>query len=94
MPEESSKFKNIGFMNYQWTEIKVEDDEECDEIEKEEVKRAIIQMSQRELNNSLLNNMEGICHQDRPSPIDVNYSKVETIGSVREMVERARRLCV
>ena len=36
-----------GFGNYKWTEIVVDDEEECNEIARE-VKRAIIQMSKRE----------------------------------------------
>ena len=42
-------FKNIGFVNRKWTEIAVSDEVECEQLEREEVKKAIIQMSQREL---------------------------------------------
>ena len=34
----NSKNKNIGFVNYKWTEILVEDDEECNSINPDEVK--------------------------------------------------------
>ena len=39
--DDAIKFKNIGFVNYQWTEIVVEDDEECESITIDEVKKAI-----------------------------------------------------
>ena len=35
-------------MNLKWTEIFVDSEEECQDIAKEEVKKAIIQMSKRE----------------------------------------------
>ena len=41
-------FKNVGFVNYKGTEIVVDDEAECEEIARDEVKRAIIQMSKRE----------------------------------------------
>ena len=52
------KFKNIGFVNQQWTEIVVEDDEECESISKDEVKKAIIQLTEREKHNPLYNYTE------------------------------------
>ena len=45
------KFKNIGFVNHQWTEIVVDDDEECKAISTDEVKKAIIQLTEREKHN-------------------------------------------
>ena len=53
--EDTIKFKNIGFVNEQWTEIVVEDDEECESITTTEVKKAIIQLSEREKHNPLYN---------------------------------------
>ena len=41
-----------------WTEIIVEDDEECEAISTDEVKRAIIQLTEREKHNSLYNDTE------------------------------------
>ena len=52
------KCKNIGFVNYQWTEIIVEDDEECEAISTDEVKKAIIQLTEREKHNPLYNDTE------------------------------------
>ena len=46
-------FKNVGFVNRMWAEILVDDEEECDQLKKEEVKKAIIQLSQRELYNPI-----------------------------------------
>ena len=46
-------FKNVGFVNYKWTEILVEVEAECEELEREEVKKAIIQLSKREQHNSI-----------------------------------------
>ena len=46
-------FKNVGFVNRKWTEILVGDEEECDQLERDEVKKAIIQMSQREIYNPI-----------------------------------------
>ena len=53
--EDTMKFKNIGFVNQQWTEIVVEDDEECGSITTDEVKKAIIQLAEREKHNPLHN---------------------------------------
>ena len=47
--------KNVGFVNKKWTEILVEDEEESDEMDREEIKRAIVQMTKREEHNSLDN---------------------------------------
>ena len=44
-------FKNVGFVDQKWTEILVEDEKECEELEREEVKKAIIKLSKRELPN-------------------------------------------
>ena len=52
------KFKNIGLVNHQWTEIVVNDDEECEAISTDEVKRAIIQLTEREKHNPLYNYTE------------------------------------
>ena len=46
-------FKNVGFVNRKWTEIVVEDEEECEQLERNKVKEAIIQLSQRELHNPI-----------------------------------------
>ena len=43
----------MGFVNYKWTEILVEDEVESQEIDRNEVKKAIIQMMKREENNPL-----------------------------------------
>ena len=43
----------MGFVNYNGTEIVVDDEEECNENAREEVKRAIIQMSKSEDKNPL-----------------------------------------
>ena len=48
---EIPKIKNVGFVNYKWTEILVEDDEESEEIDRNKVKKAIIQMMKREEDN-------------------------------------------
>ena len=37
-------FKNVGFVNYKWTLIVVDDEEKCNENACEEVKKAIIKM--------------------------------------------------
>ena len=50
---EIPKVKIVGFVNYKWTEILVEDDEECNGIDRNDVKKAIIQMMKREENNPL-----------------------------------------
>ena len=55
---DSIKFKNIGFVNHQWTEIVVEDDAECQAISIDEVKKAIIQLTEREKHNPLYNHTE------------------------------------
>ena len=52
------KYKNIGFVNHQWTEIVVDDDEECEAISADEVKKAIIQLTEREKHNPLYNHTE------------------------------------
>ena len=46
-------FKNVGFVNRKWTEIVVEDEEECEALERNKIKEAIIQLSQRELHNPI-----------------------------------------
>ena len=46
-------FKNVGFVNRKWTEIIVEDEEECEQLERDKVKEAIILLSQRETHNPL-----------------------------------------
>ena len=46
--EESIKFKNIGFVNNQWTEIVVADDKECESITIDGVKKAKVHLSERE----------------------------------------------
>ena len=46
-------FKNVGFVNRKWTEILVDDEEECVQLKREEVKESIIQLSQRELYNPI-----------------------------------------
>ena len=43
----------MGFVNYKWTEILVDSEEEFQEIAREEVKKAIIQMSKREDHNTI-----------------------------------------
>ena len=43
-----SFIKNVGFVNEKWTEIPVEDEEESDKMDREEIKRAIIQMTKIE----------------------------------------------
>ena len=50
-PIEITKIKYVGFLNYKWTEILVEDEEESQEIDRNEIKKAIIQMMKREENN-------------------------------------------
>ena len=42
--KEIPKVKKVGFVNHKWTEIFVEDEEESQEIDRNEVKKAIIQM--------------------------------------------------
>ena len=56
--EDTMKFKIIGFVNYEWTEIVVEDDEECESITAEEVKKAIVQLTEREKHNPLYNHTD------------------------------------
>ena len=48
-----SIFKNVGFVNRKWTEIMVQDEEECGQLERQDVKKAIIQLSQREMYNPI-----------------------------------------
>ena len=47
VPESTKEaiFKNVGLVNRKWTEILVEDEEECEQLEREEVKKTIIQLS-------------------------------------------------
>ena len=52
---EIPKIKNVGFVNYKWAEILVEDEVESQEIDRNEVKKAIIQMMKREVNKPLNN---------------------------------------
>ena len=56
--DDTIKFKNIDFVNYQWTEIVVEDEEECEAITIDEAKKAIIQLAEREKHNPLYNYTE------------------------------------
>ena len=51
--KKDSLLKNVGFVNYKWTEILVENEEKCKEKAREEVKEAIIQITKREENNPL-----------------------------------------
>ena len=46
-------FKKVGFVNRKWTEIVVEDVEECEQLDRDEVKETIIQLSQREAYNPI-----------------------------------------
>ena len=46
-------FKNVGFVNRKWAEILVEDEEKCEQLESEEVKKGIIQLSKRELHDPI-----------------------------------------
>ena len=46
-------FKNVGFVNYKWTDVVVDDEEECNVIARDEVKRAFIQINAREEKNPL-----------------------------------------
>ena len=39
--EGAPKVKNVGFVNYKWTEIFVEDDEECNSIDRDDVKKGL-----------------------------------------------------
>ena len=39
--------KNVGFVNEKWTEILVDNESESHEIYRDEIKKAIIQMSKR-----------------------------------------------
>ena len=47
--------KNVGFVNEKWTEIPVDNEAESDEMDRDEIKKAIIQMSKREEHNPLDN---------------------------------------
>ena len=51
--EINPSFKNVGFVNYKWTEIVVGDEEECMEVAREEMKEVIIRMSKREEKNPI-----------------------------------------
>ena len=47
--------KNVGFVNKKWTEILVDNEAESDEMDRDEIKKAIIQMAKREEHNPLDN---------------------------------------
>ena len=47
--------KNVGFVNENWAEILVENEEKSNEIDRHEIKKAIIQMMKREEHNHLDN---------------------------------------
>ena len=92
MFEESIKFKNIGFVNYQWTEIVVEDDEKCDEIERETVKRVIIQMSQRESHNPRVNNTEKYIRVKHKTYVPVEVCKDRNSRMIYTPLKSVRKL--
>ena len=72
---EISKIKYIGFVNYKWTEILVEDDEECNSIDPDEVKMAIIQMMKREENNPLDNWTDKFIRVNQKTYVPVEVAK-------------------
>ena len=53
-----SNLKSIGFVNHQWTEIVVDDDEECKSITINEVKKAIVQLAARAKHHPLYNHTD------------------------------------
>ena len=67
-------FKNVGFVNRKWTEIVVEDEEECEQLERDKVKEAIIQLSQRELHNPIYEWLEKCIRVKHKTyvPVEVN----------------------
>ena len=75
--ENTMRFKNIGFVNEQWTEIVVEDDEECESITTTEVKKAIIQLTERQKHNPLHNWTEKYIRVKHKTyvPVEVNQDR-------------------
>ena len=73
--EDTIKFKNIGFVNNKLTEIVVENEEECESITTEEVKRAIIQLTQREKHNPIYNYTEKYIRAKHKTYVPVEVCK-------------------
>ena len=67
--------KNFGFVNEKWTEILVDNELESKEIDRDEIKKAIIQISKREDHNSLDNWTESFIRVNHKTYIPVEVAK-------------------
>ena len=72
---ENPKVKNAGFVNYKWTEILVEDEEEGEEIDRHDVSKVIIQMMKREENIPLDNWTEKFIRVNQKTYVQVEVAK-------------------
>ena len=72
---EIPKVKNVGFVNYKWTEILVEDEGEGEEIDRQDMKKAIIQMMKKEENNPLDNWTDKFIRVNRKTYVLVEVAK-------------------
>ena len=67
--------KNVGFVNEKWTEILVEDEEVSDEIDRHEIKKAIIQMMKKEENYPLDNWTDKFMRVNHKTYVSVEVAK-------------------
>ena len=67
--------KNVGFVNEKWTEILVDNESESQEMDRDEIKKAIIQMSKREEHNPLDNWTDRFIRVNHKTYIPVEVAK-------------------
>ena len=67
--------KNVGFVNRKWTEVLVDNESESNEIDRDEIKKAIIQMTKREEHNPLDNWTDRFIRVNHKTYVPVEVAK-------------------